>query len=127
VARARDDEEGTDEGEDGEDGGGGKGPREPVTSVPLTARHVRGYLGKTAQALEKLRMLAPTRSHLEHIAEDFLEMAEAYYDDGEHFFAEGDLVNAFACVNYAHGWLDAGARLGLWDVEEDDQLFTLAG
>ena len=127
MAQAPDDEE-TGEGEEGpEDGGDGEVPREPVTSVPLTARHVRGYLGKTAQALEKLRLLAPTRSHLEHIAEDFLEMAEAYYDDGEHFFAQGDLVNAFACVNYAHGWLDAGARLGLWDVEEDDQLFTLAG
>ena len=126
MARAPEDDEGEGE-EGGGDEGDGEGPREPVTSVPLTARHVRGYLGKTAQALEKLRMLAPTRSHLEHIAEDFLEMAEAYYDDGEHFFAEGDLVNAFACVNYAHGWLDAGARLGLWDVEEDDQLFTLAG
>jgi hypothetical protein len=115
-----DGEEGGDEAEEGLES-------EPVSAVQLTAKHVRGYLGKTAEALEKLRLLAPTRSHLEHIAEDFLQMAEAYYDDGEHFFAQGDLVNAFACVNYAHGWLDAGARLGLWDVEEDDQLFTLAG
>ncbi len=53
-------------------------------------------------------------------------MAEAYHSDGWHFFKEGDLVSAFACVSYAHGWLDAGARLGLWDVDEDDQLFTLA-
>jgi len=120
---------------DEEEGGEGDGVEEaeggpdrgPVTSVPLSARHVRAYLEKTAAALEKLRLAAPARSHLEHIAEDFLEMAEAYYEDGDHFFAEGDLVNAFACVNYAHGWLDAGARLGLWDVEEDDQLFTLAG
>jgi hypothetical protein len=125
-------------GGDGPDGGGGggggdvdEGPdgggREPVTAVPLSARHVRGYLEKTASALEKLRVVAPPRSHLETLAEDFLDMAEAYYEDGEHFYAEGDLVSAFACVNYAHGWLDAGARLGLWDVEEDDQLFTLAG
>jgi hypothetical protein len=118
-----DDEDGGDDGEEAEEGQ----QSEPVTAVQLTAKHVRGYLEKTAEALEKLRLLAPTRSHLEHIAEDFLQMAEAYYDDGEHFFAQGDLVNAFACVNYAHGWLDAGARLGLWDVEEDDQLFTLAG
>jgi len=118
--------------DDGEDGGEDEGVEEapergPVTSMPLSARHVRAYLEKTAAALEKLRLSAPARSHLEHIAEDFLEMAEAYYEDGDHFYAEGDLVNAFACVNYAHGWLDAGARLGLWDVEEDDTLFTLAG
>ncbi len=121
-------DDGGDGGEEGDVGEGDGGPaRGPVPSVPLSARHVRAYLEKTAAALEKLRLSAPARSHLEHIAEDFLEMAEAYYEDGDHFFAEGDLVNAFACVNYAHGWLDAGARLGLWDVEEDDQLFTLAG
>jgi hypothetical protein len=53
-------------------------------------------------------------------------MAEAYFKDANHFFAEGDFVNAFACVNYAHGWLDAGARLGLFDVGRDDVLFTLS-
>lgn len=52
-------------------------------------------------------------------------MAQAYYDDAVHFLEKGDLANAFACVNYAHGWLDAGARLGLFDVGEDDRLFTL--
>lgn len=52
-------------------------------------------------------------------------MAKAYFEDAKHFFDEEDYVNAFACVNYAHGWLDAGARLGLFDVGEDDELFTL--
>jgi hypothetical protein len=97
-----------------------------VGAMELTADHVQDYLEKTAAALEKLRVTTPTRSHLEEVASDFLEMAEAYFEDGWHFFEEGDLVSAFACVNYAHGWLDAGARLGLWDVDEDDQLFTLA-
>lgn len=109
----------------------GKGPtkgkgRGPVPEQPLEADHVLDYLERTGQALEKLRVSAPPRSHLEEIASDFLEMAEAYHSDGWHFFKEGDLVSAFACVSYAHGWLDAGARLGLWDVDEDDQLFTLA-
>ena len=52
-------------------------------------------------------------------------MAHSYYRDAEHFRKEGDLVNAFAAVNYAHGWLDCGARIGLWDVGGDDRLFTL--
>ena len=38
---------------------------------------------------------------------------------------KGDLVNAFAALNYAHGWLDAGARLGLFDVDGDNVLFTV--
>ncbi len=40
----------------------------------------------------------------------------------ERYTEEGDVVNAFACVNYAHGWLDAGARLGVLDTGGDDQL-----
>ena len=103
-----------------------KGSKAPVKSQPLDAKHVLDYLERTRQALEKLRVTAPPRSHLEEVAADFLEMAEAYHSDGWHFFKEGDLVSAFACVSYAHGWLDAGARLGLWDVDEDDRLFTLA-
>jgi len=52
-------------------------------------------------------------------------MARTYFSDAEHFAAQGDYVNAFASVNYAHGWLDCGARVGLFDVGQDDQLFTL--
>ena len=59
------------------------------------------------------------------LAESFLQMAQTYYNDALHFKEEGDLVNAFACVNYAHGWLDCGARIGIFDVGQDDQLFTL--
>lgn len=103
-----------------------KRTRGPVPDMPLEASHVLDYLERTGEALDKLHVAAPPRSHLEEVASDFLEMATAYHSDGVHFFKEGDLVSAFACVSYAHGWLDAGARLGLWDVDEDDRLFTLA-
>ena len=33
-------------------------------------------------------------------------------------------VLAFAALNYAHGWLDAGARIGLFKVK-DNRLFTV--
>jgi hypothetical protein len=52
-------------------------------------------------------------------------MATSYYSDALHFRSVGDFINAFASVNYAHGWLDCGARIGLFDVGEDDKLFTL--
>lgn len=83
------------------------------------------YLDTTKRALEKLKVAAPPRSFNRKLAESFLEMAQSYYADAKHFKQKGDYVNAFACVNYAHGWLDAGARIGLFDVSEDDRLFTL--
>ena len=92
----------------------------------ITPEHLAEYLEKTAKALEKVRIAAPEPSHHRKLAEDFLSMAKAYFDDAKHFRSEGDMVNSFACVNYAHGWLDAGARLGLFDVGKDDKLFTLS-
>jgi hypothetical protein len=80
----------------------------------------------TRRALEKLKIIAPERSHLRKIAEDYLSMARAYFEDAKHFFEKGDYLNAFGCVNYAHGWLDAGARQGIFEVSGDDRLFTLA-
>ncbi|HEV8594635.1 MAG TPA: DUF357 domain-containing protein [Thermoplasmata archaeon] len=86
---------------------------------------VRKDLDVTRRALDKLNIIAPEKSFAKRIAEDFLNMARSYYADATHFAAKGDMVNAFAAVNYAHGWLDAGARLGVFDVGGDDRLFTL--
>ena len=83
-------------------------------------------LSLTERALEKAAIAPPKRSHLRKVAEDFLVMARAYFQDAKHFRDAGELDKALANVNYAHGWLDAGARLGLFDVGEDDQLFTLS-
>jgi hypothetical protein len=91
----------------------------------ITQEHMQRYLDITRRALDKVRMAAPERSFNRKLADSFLEMARTYYDDAKHFREQGDLVNAFACVNYAHGWLDCGARIGLFDVGQDDQLFTL--
>ncbi|MBU0615856.1 MAG: DUF357 domain-containing protein, partial [Nanoarchaeota archaeon] len=64
------------------------------------------------------------RTSLTSEREDFLDMVSRYVSDAEHFYNKGDLVNAFAALNYAHGWLDAGARIGLFDVH-DSRLFTV--
>lgn len=91
----------------------------------ITEERIERYLGITKDALDKLRIAAPERSFNRRLADDFLEMAVSYYEDAKHFRSGGDLVNAFAAVNYAHGWIDCGARIGLWDVGGDDLLFTL--
>ena len=82
-------------------------------------------LALTGRALEKVKVIAPEQSYIRKIAQDFLGMARSYYEDAGHFRSEGRALEAFAAVNYAHGWLDAGARLGVLDVGGDDRLFTL--
>ncbi|MBR9676298.1 DUF357 domain-containing protein [Candidatus Woesearchaeota archaeon] len=57
-------------------------------------------------------------------AVDFLDMAQRYFDDAKHFEEKGEIVTAFAALNYAHGWLDAGARIKLFKVK-DSTLFTV--
>ena len=91
----------------------------------ITEEKINRYLDITDQAIKKVRIIAPPKSHLIKVAEDFLDMASRYYHDSIHFFQNDDYVNALSAVNYAHGWLDAGARFGLFDVDEDDRLFTL--
>ena len=95
-------------------------------TIELPEEHVKRYLDITKKALDKVKIVAPEPSYSRKMAEDFLNMAQSYYNDALHFFEKGDMVNAFAAVNYAHGWLDAGARLGLFDVGGDWKLFTLS-
>ena len=83
------------------------------------------YLRLTHEALERVSAAPPARSFLRGASDDFLGMARAYLSDAEHFSAAGDGERALAAVSYAHGWLDAGVRLGLLDGGEDDQRFTL--
>lgn len=91
----------------------------------LTEERVERYVGLTSEALSKIKIAPPERSFNRRLAEDFLKMAKSYFEDAKDFASKGDLVNAFACVNYAHGWLDSGARIGLFDVGGDERLFTL--
>ena len=79
--------------------------------------------GRAITAAKKAGISAK-RKGMKAEAEDFLDMAERYYSDAKHFMAKGDYVTAFAALNYAHGWLDAGARIGLFDVY-DSELFTV--
>jgi len=57
-------------------------------------------------------------------AEEIFLMVECYLSDSKHFQKKGDYVNAYGALNYAHGWLDCGARLKIFNVKEDS-LFTI--
>lgn len=102
------------------DAAGGEARNDRITDAKMTK-----YLETTRKALAKVKVVAPPRSFAARMAENFLDMAQRYFEDAKHSHAAGDDVQAFAQVNYAHGWLDAGARLGIFDVGQDDVLFTL--
>ncbi|MDA1197112.1 MAG: DUF357 domain-containing protein [Nanoarchaeota archaeon] len=87
----------------------------------ITSEKISKYLDITKRALAKVKIISSERVK----AEDALDMATRYFQDALHFHEKDDFVNAFACVNYAHGWLDAGARTGLFDVDGDSTLFTV--
>jgi len=57
-------------------------------------------------------------------AKEIFDMVENYLSDAKYFEKNKDFVNAFAALNYAHGWLDSGVRLDVFDVN-DDKLFTV--
>lgn len=86
---------------------------------------VEKYLKIEEEALSKMVIIAPKDSFLESVAQDSLNMINNYFEDAKHFYRSGDLLNAFAALNYSYGWIDAGARLGIFDSGGDHRLFTL--
>ena len=83
------------------------------------------YEGLLAEALDVAEVAPPADTPMGEAAAECSEMAESYLRDGRHFREDGDLVNALASFSYGHAWLDAGARVGLFDVPRDGHLFTV--
>ncbi|MBI4140314.1 DUF357 domain-containing protein [Candidatus Woesearchaeota archaeon] len=78
----------------------------------VTKERLDKYFSLTKRALAKAKIASEKKISWKSAAEDFLDMARRYCSDAEHFAKKGDVVTAFAALNYAHGWLDSGARLG---------------
>ncbi|MFZ3383687.1 MAG: DUF357 domain-containing protein [Candidatus Methanoperedens sp.] len=85
---------------------------------------VKRYEELLRKALEAFEISVQENSHLSKVALDYSNMASSYYDDGIHFISEDDLVNALVCFSYGHAWLDAGVKLGVFKVS-DENLFTI--
>jgi hypothetical protein len=83
------------------------------------------YLDITTRARKKVKISPPVRSFDRKLALDFLERSESYFKTAVDYRRENDYLRAFAAVNYSHAWLDGAARVGLFDVDGDDVLFTL--
>ncbi|MBR4202213.1 MAG: DUF357 domain-containing protein [Candidatus Methanomethylophilaceae archaeon] len=91
----------------------------------ITDEKMAKYLDITTRARKKIRIASPVRSFDRRLALTFLDTSESFFKKAVDYRNDGDYVRAFAAVNYSHAWLDGGARIGLFDVDGDDVLFTL--
>jgi hypothetical protein len=92
----------------------------------VTDQKINRYFDVTGRALKKVKINPKAKlPDSKKIAEDFLDMATRYYEDAKYFQSKGDYVNTLAALSYAHAWLDAGARIGVFDVDHDSELFTV--
>jgi len=88
----------------------------------ITKSKLEKYFSITEKALKKAKENINKKKKSQ--AKEILEMVENYLNDAKYFQTKGDYVNSFACLNYAHGWLDTGARLGIFKVK-DNKLFVI--
>ena len=88
----------------------------------ITKQKLEKYFKLTGKALSEVKKKIIKGREKE--AKEVIGMAENYLKDAKFFEKKGDYINAFAAINYAHGWIDSGVRLGIFDVN-DDKLFTV--
>jgi len=88
----------------------------------ITSEKLEKYFKLTSTALKEVKKNIIKGK--ENYAKEIILMVENYLSDAEHFWKKGDFVNAFAALNYSHGWIDSGVRLDIFNVK-DDKLFTI--
>ncbi|MBS3132242.1 DUF357 domain-containing protein [Candidatus Woesearchaeota archaeon] len=85
---------------------------------------LKKYFSLTREALEKVKVKENLDKESKKKALELLNLSKSYYEDAKHFEKQGNLLNAYGAVCYAHSFLDSGAILGLFDVD-DDRLFMV--
>ncbi len=93
-----------------------------ATKNLVTKEKLEKYFEITEKALQITKKNINKTKQKE--AEEIIEMVSNYLADAKYFKTEKRLVDSFAAINYAHGWLDCGVRLGIFKVK-DDKLFAI--
>ncbi len=88
----------------------------------ITKEKLEKYFSITEKALKKTKNKIIKGKETQ--AKEIFQMAENYLSDARYFESKKDFINAFAAINYAHGWLDSGVRLDIFDVK-DNKIFTI--
>ena len=89
----------------------------------VTEERLKTYFRLTEEAY-KQAFDSKDKIKLDKAREKILDMAKRYIDDAHHFKKKGDTATAFSALSYAHGLLDCGALLGIFDVH-DSNLFIV--
>lgn len=82
------------------------------------------YVKLTDKALKIIKIKKGLDKQQLKVAKDILDLAGMYFNDARYFNGKGQIINAFAAVNYSHAFLDAGVRMKLFDVK-DNKLFMV--
>lgn len=93
-----------------------------MKKTTITKEKLKKYFEITEKALEVAKKKINKSKAKEALI--ILDMAQRYCDDAHYFEKKSDAVSAFACLNYAHGWLDCGSKLGFFNVK-DTKLFVV--
>ena len=88
----------------------------------ISVEKLKKYFNLTEMAFVEVKKNIFEGKEIE--AKEIVAMVGNYVSDAHHFEDKGDWINAFAALNYAHGWLDCGVRLKIFNVK-DDRLFTI--
>ena len=88
----------------------------------ITKEKIKKYFSLTNEAIKIVKKAIIKGKEAQ--AKEIIEMASNYMIDAKYFENKKDLVNAFAAINYAHGWIDSGVRLDVFNVK-DNKLFTI--
>lgn len=93
-----------------------------MNNEKITKENLKKYREITEKAFKIAKENITTSKEAQ--AREIIEMVDCYLSDSKHFEKKGDLVNSFGAIYYAHGWLDCGARLKIFNVT-DSSLFTI--
>ena len=88
----------------------------------ITKEKLEKYFSITERALKIAKKHIDKKKTKQ--AKEIIEMVSNYLSDAKYFQKQGNYINTFAAINYAHGWLDSGARLKIFKVK-DNKLFTI--
>lgn len=84
------------------------------------------YKKMLQDALVSIEITPRKDSYFMKISDDFLRMAQSYYQDGVYFLNKENYEDALASFSYGHAWLDAGMRLGIFKSGSNDcKLFSI--
>lgn len=88
----------------------------------ITPEKLEKYFQTTEKALNIARKKIAKGK--EKQAKEIIDMVTNYLNDAKYFENQKDYINSFAAINYAHGWLDTGSKLGIFKVK-DSKLFVI--